>query len=362
MNYKKFIQMFLLVIVIFLTFNFLTWNLATKYILERNEGYITGDLARMGYITDVLYKRKNVNNLQKKHFEVENYNFQKTDLITLGDSFSNGAGGGLNRYYQDYVATYLNWNVLNIYKYKKYNDINTILAMLNSGYLNKTGVKYILYEAVQRKVVDRLLVNIDFDTKSSIEKIEKFYDFGKPSKSHSSLQIPKTNFINNGNFKYVLYNFLYHFSNHAFISKVYIEQTIQNISSTKPYNKLLFYKREITSIPKNTEQNLRIVNKNLNRLSKLLNEQGIKLIFMPAVSKLDLYSPLMLDNKYPKDPFFNIFRTLKKDYIFIDTKAILSKELENGTKDVFYADDTHWSYKASDVIVREIKSLLLLER
>ena len=357
MNYKKFTLIFLLLITTFLAFNFFTWKLATQHILERKDGYVTGDLARVGYITNILHKRKNQNNLSKEHFEPNNYNYEKIDMLTLGDSFSNGAGGGLNRYYQDYIATYTNFNILNINKYKKLNDINTILALSNSGWLKKSGVKYVIYESVQRKVVDRLTVNINFNTKYSVDDIEKFYNFNQ-SKAYSSLTIPKVSFINNGNFKYILYNFLYKFSKNAFISSTHIATTNKKMFSVEPYNKFLFYKKEISSIRKNTSKNLNIVNENLNKLSIVLKRQGIKLIFMPVVNKFDLYSPYITNNTYIKDPFFETFRKLKKKYIFIDTKSILSKELKKDKIDVFYIDDTHWSYKASNVIAKVIKEKL----
>jgi hypothetical protein len=139
---------------------------------------------------------------------------------------------------------------------------------------------------------------------------------------------------------------------------VYIAKTAKNISSLKPYNKFLFYKKDITSISNNTKTNLEITNQNLNHLATLLNKQGIKLIFMPVVNKLDFYHPIIISKKYPKDPFFNIYRKLHKKYIFIDTKAILSKDLKNGVKDIFYDDDTHWSYKSSHAIARKIKGLV----
>ena len=75
---------------------------------------------------------------------------------------------------------------------------------------------------------------------------------------------------------------------------------------------------------------------------------------MPAVTKYDLYSDFIQNNKYPKDPFFDNFRKLQKDYVFIDTKKLLSKALYNGVKDVFYVDDTHWSRIACDIVSNDI--------
>jgi hypothetical protein len=93
-------------------------------------------------------------------------------------------------------------------------------------------------------------------------------------------------------------------------------------------------------------------------LAQKLKEKSIQLIFMPAVNKYDLYSSFIINNKYPMDPFFDRIRTLEKDYIFIDTKDILLKQLNKGEKDIYYIDDTHWSYKSSDIVTDDIISKL----
>jgi hypothetical protein len=73
---------------------------------------------------------------------------------------------------------------------------------------------------------------------------------------------------------------------------------------------------------------------------------------MPAVNKYDLYSDYISDNRQPNDPFFGTIRPLEKNYLFVDTKDILEKELIKGELDIFYSDDTHWSFKASKAIVQ----------
>jgi len=58
---------------------------------------------------------------------------------------------------------------------------------------------------------------------------------------------------------------------------------------------------------------------------------------------------------YKKSIFFEEFRKLPHSYDLIDTKAILEKELLNYKKDIFFSDDTHWSYLGEKVIVNNIK-------
>jgi hypothetical protein len=49
-----------------------------------------------------------------------------------------------------------------------------------------------------------------------------------------------------------------------------------------------------------------------------------------------------------------VLRPLPRRYTLIDTKAILAEELRKGVKDVYYADDTHWSWKASEAIFKVV--------
>ena len=359
MNSKKFTLIITTILFIFVSTNALIWNLSTKHILTReNQNIVSGDLARMGYLYKFAHFRKNDTNLTKVHFEASNYKMSPIDMITIGDSFSQGVMGGPNRYYQDFIATKLNLNILNILNYKQHSKIETLAILANSGFFKKIGVKYVLVEITQRGSVKELTGNINYKADESIPNIEKFYKFGNNDTNNEYMQLPKTSFINNGNFKYLLFNILYHFSDHAIFSKVYMTSMIEDFFSVGPDNKLLFYNNDLKSIRKNNQSNLSQINKNLNKLQKILKKQNIKLIYMPVVTKYDLYSKFIKDNPYPKDLSFEIYNKLKKDYIFIDTKKILLKKLDKHKQDIFYVDDTHWTYKASDAISDEIKSLL----
>jgi hypothetical protein len=59
--------------------------------------------------------------------------------------------------------------------------------------------------------------------------------------------------------------------------------------------------------------------------------------------------------RFPESAFFELLRPLPKRYMFIDTKAMLREELERGERDIYYADDTHSSWKASRKIFSTIR-------
>ena len=121
--------------------------------------------------------------------------------------------------------------------------------------------------------------------------------------------------------------------------------------NTKTQNKLLFFSGDLdnTNFTKNSIQDL---NNNLNKISNILIQKNIKLVFMPNVNKYNLYSKYIIDQKkYPKSNFFEQMRLQNKNFIFIDTKKILTNLLDKGFKNVYFPDDTHWSDIGSSAVV-----------
>ncbi len=320
----------------------------------------------MGYISELANPKEKKETLPIKHLEASEYSGSQVDMITIGDSFSNGGGGGLNPYFQDYLATKTGMNILNLsnYQEKTRSYIETVYLLGNNGFLEQKGVKYILLESVQRKVTQRFVTQVNKEINDKIENINKFYKFNthnvlssKRVETKNVNYVPITPFINNGNVKFVLYNILYNFSDNGYLSQVYKTKISKNLFSLGDRD-LIFYKNDLARINQSNIKNFEIINKNLNELAQYLEKKGIKLIFMPAVNKFDLYSSYIVNNKYPHDKFFELFETMKKEYIFVNAKEVLSKKLEAGVKDVFHVDDTHWSYKASDAITDKIVNLI----
>ena len=154
----------------------------------------------------------------------------------------------------------------------------------------------------------------------------------------------------------MLYNLKYYSQGYGKLnSNIYVERLNKELFTSDAASKLIFLHEDIKKLSTESKENIELLNKNFNDLADILNKQGIELIFVPAVDKYNLYRKYITSNTYQESIFFEYLRTLEKKYIFVDTKAILQKELDNGVKDIFYADDTHWSYKASEIIVNRLK-------
>lgn len=350
-KYKRFTLILLFSLIGFVSFHGIIWQF-TKMVYPNN--YIVGDLARMSYKFDLITPRENKNTLTKKHIHFNDYEGEEVDVITIGDSFSNGGGGGQNRYYQDYISSMYDLRVLNIPDVSDTNNyIDTIMILLNSGFFERVKTKYVILECVQRNTY----LNLGFN-KPNLDLIYKDNIFNRIIKSKDIFNINNENkmtFINNLNYNLLKYNLSFYRNGYGKFRNYYIEKLNKNLFSSKVKDELIFFYDDINLLNQENEENLEVLNEKLNLIAKKLKEKEIKLYYMPAVDKYNLYrDSLLLKDKYPKSIFFEYIEALQKDYYFINTKKILSEELNNNVQDLYYSDDTHWSNKASEAIISKL--------
>lgn len=326
--------------------NFWVWKAYTQDLLtDYARG---GDLSRVGYIAGSGYAEKKAYRLPRKHYENFNVGNAAIDLITTGDSFSNSSGKE-DQYYQDWIASLQELNVLNVQSLSGKNDIETINILLNSGYLDLVRPKFILLERIERDIVQSYSKSIDFNERMNLQDILQFY--GTVSYQNNP---PKIGFLNPGNLKFILYRFLYRYKDNAFFSNVHVRKLDRTLFEVPNADRLIFCAEDVSHIAFSDPDSIRKVNDNLNRLGEKLKARGIKLYFLPIVDKYNLYYDYIVGNPYPKSVFFEEIRKLDKRYVLIDTKEILSNEVKKGEKDIYYADDTHWSEKAPKKIFESV--------
>ena len=356
MKYKRAVQVICMAMVAFVGINFFLWKSITEELLT-GKNYAGGDLARMGYLNSLKQPRINYFDLPVIHMEMEEYRGQKVDVITIGDSFSNGGGGGKNSYYQDYLASLNGFTVLNIRPFKDRDSITTAAVLCNDGTLDRMKPRFLLIESSQKFCIEDFARQIDFNLNVILERHDLYKNpsQGKRQPAIEGNRQPVFVFINNGNLKFLLYNLLYRFSDHAFFSKTCVLEMTKSLFSVKNGHKLLFLRDDVKRIPSADTKSIAFLNSNLNALARKLDAKGIKLYFMPCVDKYTLYSDYIRKNPYPRSAFFEELRKLPKGYTLIDTKAILTVELKKGEKDLYYADDTHWSWKAAKKIFETVR-------
>lgn len=346
--------MFVSSLLVFVCLNIIIWKLYVDKVNSRGE-YVVGDLASMSYYMDLTLPRKNILDLKKKHISFSEFNNTKVDMLVVGDSYSNGGGNGRNNYYQDYIATYNDLKVLNILQLPETNNfIETVILLANSGYLKKLDVKYVFIQSVQREALERFATDINYDLNSSediYKMITSVYDIYNP-KDEDKQEIE---IMNNLNQNALLYNVKFMLKGYGKFKGYFIEKINKELFSSKISDEVIFFTDDIKKLKYENDENIMEINDNFNKLAKFLREQDIKLLVMINADKYNVYSQYISSHKYPKSTFFEILRKLPKRYQFIDTKEILLKELEKGVKDLYYPDDTHWSYKASEAVFKNIK-------
>jgi len=346
------LAIFVLLVLVF-SFHTTVWHLATKNILAPQPSLHIGDLARLSYsLTSVHHKVDSNITLPKQHIKAHKWKGQKVDILTIGDSFSNGTAGGNNPFYQDYIASMTNTKVLNIST--KRDLIESVISLSNNGLLSKMSPKVIILESVERYVIDRFDIDINWDANYS--KNDFLSDLSKTEKKPQAASI-----INNGNYKYLINPLKYEYSSKPInISNVYKVPLSQELFSVEDPSHLLFYSEELDKILKATPQAIKKANKNLNDLAVFLQQKGVRLVFLPIVDKSNLYASYIVSNPFVQSALFEQLRPLPKQYYFVDTKAILQKALPKQL-DLYYADDTHWSYHGSKITMQSIPFKELLK-
>ena len=355
MGYKKLVIVFSVATVVFVAFNYFIWSNWTKVLLTQQ--YSGGDLARMGYHIGSKQYRHILNDLPLRHLEMKDFRGQQVGVLTIGDSFSNGGGEGRNSYYQDYIASINKCTVLNVMPYPSadrvmfFQPVTTLAVLFNSGYLDQIRPRYVLLQTAERYAILRFAVPFTFRQSDSVENLRKYYgDLNIDWENY----LPRVSFINTGNFSFIYNNVLSRFSDNAFNNKVYRVQLDRSLFTAQDDSKLLFFNEELLNMAFATPGSIRLMNDNLNRLSDILAQKGIKLYFMPIVDKYNMYSEFVVNNRYPRSIFFEELRTLPHRYMFIDTKKILKDRLLRGEKDIFFADDTHWTWRASQAVFEKV--------
>lgn len=321
--------------------------MAINYILFFHKS--EGNLSRLGKINfkkEYRAKFKDDFNKPKSYFDLvpqDLKNHKRIDILTLGDSFSAEQIIG----YQNYMANVEDWKIYNLNReyYPNGNQIQMAFAMENGGLFEAMHVKYVILQVVENRFAEKgSKIDPDLKISSDYFKLSKIY-VGDPKTSDL--------YLLKDIFRYSFYNLFYTFNKKGLISPVYKMPLDKDFFSSTEKD-LLFYKNDIDHLSYNTPSQIINLNNQLNELSNRLENKGISLIVLPAPDKYDIYQDFITDNPLPKNNFFPIFNELRKSYVYINSKKIISNYIKKGEKDVYFADDTHWSPIGSKIIAQAI--------
>ena len=365
MTYKRFTWLIAaLTFALFLT-NLVLWKLNIETLFEQEKTDKHGGLARLGYINVGSATTGQRQPPIKQHIEFHDYvrgrlADQKVDILTIGDSFFAGYGG---YYFQDILSSDYNYNVLNISVMQGYEALEMVAVLLNNGYLDVISPKAIIVESVGRSCVSRYGQKLDFTHNKyhvSREGMERYYKQETIKKSTGAAFLDPRMYEITA--KYIFSKIYFLFNTGKLNSRVQFTGLSKPLFSNPDHEKLLlFYSDDLRNIAGVDQQKVNTVNDNFNAMADALAKKNIQLVFMPAVDKYDLYAEFRENKALPGNPLFSYLRQAEKKYIFVDTKKIQQHELVKGEKDIYWLDDTHWSWKGQEAVAKDLVQALLLK-
>ncbi len=314
-----------------------------------------GDLNRLGKISiDEDYRIQ----FQKDYDQPQNYTdfstlnldeVNKIDILTIGDSFSQQRSHSYQNYMTTDTTSILNFDT-RAFNIPSYNPIDFAYKLANGDVFNKLPIKYLILQSVERSIITRS-ENIDGNAIITTKQLESFKKI-KSNSNHSAATENYSDYL-----KFPGYSILYHFSDNALFSPIHQKSINKKVFSAN--NKLLFLENDLIALKKNNDLKLVLqLNNKLNILAEKLKKKNITLIVLPSPDKYDIHYEYITTKNKPVPLFFDRMRDLKKEYIYIDSKKILKEHINNGVKDIYFVDDTHWSPIGAKIIANSITKII----
>lgn len=305
----------------------------TLYVAPRT----TGDL---GYLALIPFdcREDDPDEMKEQLFkdirQSDNLRNVHADVLTVGDSFSRMGRLG----YQNYLAAQ-GVSVANCVRELYENPLQYAYNILDQGLVDSTNINVLVVQVGERDFVSRFE---DFDIKKvDINKLEQ-----EPFSNHRKVKANEWSLLRARD--YLVYR--------MYRSPVYRVTLNRDFFDSKEPRNLYFCCEDITKGMSINESSKFKIENVFQILTKKAEEQGIKLLLVVPVDKYDLYQDYIVDNPYPhpktiieeaRDIFGNNSNVLL-------CKFLLKPLVEKGEKDVFLFDDSHWSYKGSEAVGKEL--------
>ena len=254
------------------------------------------------------------------------------NVLTVGDSFSQQGNIGYQNYMPGEGLTVANCR-RSLYE----NPLQYACNILDWGVVDSTNIDVLVVEVVERDFALRIS---DFkESKVEVPEPESAPGGEKRNANEWSLLRARD---------FILYRF-------AGRSPVYVVDLNRDFFSSREPNKLYFYDGDIKNGLTIDEAVVPKMKNVFEVLTRKAHERGIRLMLMVAVDKYDLYQDYITDNPYPPKRVNEDIREIFGDIPEVMLcKYCLQPLVEKGEKDVFLFDNTHWSYKGSEAVGKEL--------
>ena len=302
----------------------------------------TGDLGRLAFVIigQEYGQRIEQNELKDTLFdkvrETEDLRNIHVNVLTIGDSFSQQEHAG----YQNYMAQE-GVTVANTRRDLYDNPIQYAWNLLDAGVIDSTNIDVMVVEVGERDFSLRI-------NSFSTDKVEVGEpDLPDEDGEENVWDIRQWSLLRTRDF--LMYRY-------AGRNPVYEAELDRDFFTSNEPRKLYFYCADILnglSIEESVRPKIKEV---FNLLTTKAHERGIAFILMIPVDKYDIYQGYIVDNPYdhPKRVNEEVREILGDIPEVLLSKYYLLPLIDKGEKDVFLYDNSHWSYKASEVVGKEL--------
>lgn len=266
------------------------------------------------------------------------------DVLVVGDSFSHGGGIGKMGNYVNYLKNDYNLKVTVFTPDKSASPVQVAYDALNLGFVDSTHVTNLVVQEGERYLLDRHKTLVTTNTIIPVvPDVEGSDEKGDNPSSGPLLRVKD----------FLFYKLLG-------ADPIYKLRLDRDAFTCAEPNMLYFYFEDVEMGFNLTNQEQRQIVDVFDLLLDKAREKGVNIIFVVACDKYDIYQDFIVDNPYPRKTLVDDVEKWmagKEDH-FVYAKPLLHPLIEQGVKDVFLFNDTHWSPASSRVIAAEVAKKL----
>lgn len=302
----------------------------------------TGDLGRLAFIIigedygQRIEQHELKDTLFNKVRETEDLRNIHVNVLTIGDSFSQQEHAGYQNYMVQEGVT-----VANMRRDLYDNPIQYAWNLLDAGVIDSTNIDVMVVEVGERDFSLRI-------NSFSTDKVEVGEpDLPDEGGEENVWDIRQWSLLRTRDF--LMYRY-------AGRNPVYEAELDRDFFTSNEPRRLYFYCADILNGLTIDEPVRPKIKEVFNLLTTKAHERGIAFFLMIPVDKYDIYQDFIVDNPYdhPKRVNEEVREILGDIPEVLLSKYSLQPLIDKGEKDVFLFDNSHWSYKASEVVGKEL--------
>lgn len=302
----------------------------------------TGDLGRLAFIIigedygQRIEQHELKDTLFNKVRETEDLRNIHVNVLTIGDSFSQQEHAGYQNYMVQEGVT-----VANMRRDLYDNPIQYAWNLLDAGVIDSTNIDVMVVEVGERDFSLRI-------NSFSTDKVEVGEpDLPDEGGEENVWDIRQWSLLRTRDF--LMYRY-------AGRNPVYEAELDRDFFTSNEPRRLYFYCADILNGLTIGEPVRPKIKEVFNLLTTKAHERGIAFFLMIPVDKYDIYQDFIVDNPYdhPKRVNEEVREILGDIPEVLLSKYSLQPLIDKGEKDVFLFDNSHWSYKASEVVGKEL--------